>query len=152
MRLKYYEEIEEMPVYNWFKFNSTGDYSWLLIKKKKIDEKETVFLMGKWKILFDQYIEMFGFNESFLSLLEKRAKIARLIIKKYETGDNTINTLIKLKQADLDRQQQEEAVNPKTNFYDIKTYVEKQMGFQIDIRSMSVVEFQTTLNTVNKNG
>ncbi len=149
MKLNYYTDIEEMPVFNWFKIHGSGDVSFMLIKKKKITEKETAFLFDKFKDVYDGYIKLFGFNEAFLEVLEKKRGIALKMIKKAETGDKSINTLIKIEQLELERMQ---AQAPATsNFYEIKAFVEKKVGFQINIRQMSVAEFYTTLNSI-KNG
>lgn len=147
MKLNCYSDIDEMPVFNWFKIHATGDFSYMLIRKRGISEKEAKILSKKFNLIYDQYISMFGFNEEFLSTLEKRRKIALLMIKKATTGDRTLNTLIKVHQAELNSMEEQKPA--KSNFYEIKSFVEKQMGFQINIRTMSVAEFYTSFNSVS---
>lgn len=147
MKIKTYEDVEELPIYNWFKVHSTGDYSWILIKKRTCNDKELTELSVKWRALYDQYITFFGFNDNFLSILEKRREIALLMIEKAETDNGTIETIIEIRELELQKKIQQSSGGE--NFYEIKSYVEKQKGFQIDIRKMSVVEFYTDLNLIN---
>lgn len=145
MRLQIYSDIEEMPIFNWYKI-TTGDYSYMLVKKKKIDEKETEYLKKKFTQLYDQYILMFGFNEQFLEVLRKKKEICMLMIRKAETKDKSINTLIRLAQEEL-QHLEGDTPSATSNFYEIKAHVEKKVGFQIDIRRTSVVEYKSLLNT-----
>lgn len=147
LRVNCYTDIEEMPIYNWFKVHSTGDLAHLLVKKRKTTNAEQPKLEEKWKLLYDQYIALFGFSKDYLELLEKRSEIALLMIEKAETGDRNINTFINFEKQKLELMEKKSSGG--SNFYEIKTFVEKKMGFQIDIRRMSVVEFYTTLNSVN---
>ncbi len=150
MRLHCYTDIEEMPVFNWFKVHASQDYSWLMIKPKSVSPKNVHALQAKWKSLYDQYLKAFGFNESFLAIIEKEREIALMQVELAETGNRTINTFIGLEKQKLNLLRSKTEAG--ANFYEIKTYVEKQMGFQIDIRKMSVMEFYTTLKTINTNG
>jgi len=147
MKLNCYEDIEEMPIYNWFKVHQTGDYAWLLVKKRKISDKESLILSDKWRVLYDAYIDLFGFNDGFLSILEKKREIALLIIEKAETNNDTIDTIIEIREIELARTIKEQSGGE--NFYEIKSFVEKAKGFQIDIRKMTVVEFYTDLKMIN---
>lgn len=145
-KLLVYTDIDEMPIYNWFKVHNTGDYSYVLVKKRKVFKTELKQLDAAWRNLYDQYINEFGFSDSFLSILEKKQEIALLQIEKAETGDAIYNTLIKLKQAELQRKEADQEKG--MSFYEIKAHAEKKIGFQIDIRKMSVLEFYTTLKTI----
>lgn len=147
MRLKFYSDIDEMPVYNWFKINSTQDLSFLLVKRKKLRPSEIKFLSKEFSKVYDQYIAMFGFNEMFLEILIKRLTIAKMQLRAIEKKDRGMATLIKIQEAEL---AQMVAMQPPTStFYEIKDYVENKAGFQIDIHRMSVTEFYTKLKTFN---
>lgn len=146
----YYNDIEEMPIYNWYKVNSTGDYSFMLIKKTSISDKEKKKLSDHWRILYDQYLKEFGFSDGFLSILNKQCEIALMQIDLAETGDRTINTFIELEKQKLEAMIKKQPGS--SSFYDIKAHAEKEVGFQIDIRKMSVMEFYTTLKTINSHG
>lgn len=150
MRINHYSDIDEMPVFNWFKINSTQDMSWMLPRRKKLSDKETEFLSKKFNGLYDQYIATFGFNETFMEILKKKKQIAQMIVKKIEKNDSGMNTLIKIQQAKL--QEMQEQMPATSTFYEIKDYVENKAGFQIDVHKMSVTEFYTKLQTINNNG
>ena len=62
----YWVSIEEMPIYNWFKWHEDKDDRYLS-KKKKIGLL-TAYFGNK---VMTQFIERFGFSESFIKALEK---------------------------------------------------------------------------------
>lgn len=141
-----YADIDELPIYNWFKVHATGDYSFVMIKKRKADSKMMEKLSAHWKVLYDQYLQMFGFADNFLMSLDLQKEIALRKIEKAETGDETIQTFIEIMEHELIRKQKENSNT--SNFYEIKSFVEKQIKFQINIRQTSVVEFFTMLKSI----
>lgn len=147
MKLQCYDDIDELPIHNWFKVVSTGDYSYLLIDRKKVVKSKIAELEKQWKILYDQYIKEFGFSESFLQMFEIKKDIALLQIEKAETGDLVIETFINVKRAELERKQEDIS---GSDYYETKAYMEGQIGFQIDSRKMSVMEFYKTLKSLEK--
>ena len=66
----FYNSIENLPVFNWFKINETQDLSYLIINKekaRKFNNKETLNI---WLKIYSEYLDNFGFNENFKKYLE----------------------------------------------------------------------------------
>jgi len=61
-----------MPIYNWWKINSTGDLSFVLVKQKKLNATQKKVLDKYWKMIFDDYISIFGFSEDFIEIIEQK--------------------------------------------------------------------------------
>lgn len=138
---KCYRSIDDLPVYNWFKVNTTHDFRYLLLPevrlKLSIDHK--IVLLKRWEKIWNQYIKVFGFGEQFLRVLEKKREIALLRIEKAETGDGTIETLIDI--AEIELQRIESVKQQQKDFYEIKALLDRSLGFSVDIKKVSVMEF-----------
>jgi hypothetical protein len=146
--MKYFESIDELPIYNWNEIHKTGDLTFMLIDRTKTKGVNFKKLLEQWELIYEQYILKFGFDSHYLSILEKQLYIAELIIEKAETGDNSINTFIELeKQLLLKLQEKNKSTG---DFYESKSRLEKELGFYIDIRKCSVVEFYSYIKTIEK--
>lgn len=143
----FYTSIDEMPIYNWHKINETGDVSFILIKKKRMDETLIEKCIKQLNFLYEEYISKFGFNEIEIDILEKQKEIALLIIQKNETGDMSLQTMINIRTLELNKIL---ANNPKGNFFDLKTNMEKALRFRINIKECSVTEFYSYLKNLTK--
>jgi len=144
-----YKDIDEMPIYNWNKIHETGDLRYLLHDKCKVELYENRFLLKRWKKLYEQFVSRFGFSDEFLSILELEKNIALLKIEKAERGDENIQTFIEIDEIKLQKKRAELG-NVKSDFFDIKAGVESNLGFHIDPKKCTVVEFYSYLKTIKK--
>lgn len=148
-KLKYYDSIDDLPINNWIKINETNDLKWLLINnKKEINKKEINILRNIWDKIFEQFIDYFGIPDKMLKVLELKREIFSLNCDLISYSDRSIQTFIDIAQYQLNELQKE---NSKINFNEIKVYVEKYMGFQINEKKMSVKDYYTYINVINKN-
>jgi len=133
---RYYDSIDEMPIYNWFKWHEEKDEKYLA-RNKNGGYLATYFANR----IFDQYIERFGFSETFIAALEKQKELTLLKVRKAITEDNSINTFIKICEIEI------ETMNgfnvDRSDFYEIKSMLENKMGFAININKVSVAEYYT---------
>lgn len=144
-----YKTIDEMPIYNWNKIHETGDLRYLLHDKCRIEPYEFRFLLKRWKKIYEEYVNRFGFSEEFLSILELEKNIALLKIEKAERGDENIQTFIEIDQIKLEKKKAElNAVN--SDFYDMKAAIESNLGFHIDPKKCTVIEFYSYLKNIKK--
>jgi hypothetical protein len=139
---KVYSSIDELPVYLWDKVNSTGDLSYLLIKRKKITEKQRAALKKVMDKMHDEFIEEFGLSDSFKSITRNRIEIAQMKMQYVIEGDGSVLTFIEIAQQELDEQLKE---TKKVNFIQSKISIERslKLPFQINIHTTSVKEFYT---------
>lgn len=136
---KCYNGIDELPVFNWWKVHGTNDLTFLYRIKKNISSaNESECLVEVWRAIYDEYIERFGFSESYLEILNKRKQIAMMEIDMALSGDTGLKTLINVEKDILDK-----VVNSqvKGDFMDIKVAIEKQLKFHLNIKDISVAEF-----------
>lgn len=146
---KVFRDIDEMPIYNWNKIHETGDLKYLIKDGFKAESYEIRFLLKRWKKLYEQYVNRFGFSDDFLSILELEKNIALLKIEKAERGDENIQTFIEIDEIKLQKKKSELS-NVKSDFYDIKAAIESNLGFHIDPKKCTVVEFYSYLKNIKK--
>lgn len=146
---KVFRDIDEMPIYNWNKIHETGDLKYLIKDGFKAESYEIRFLLKRWKKLYEQYVNRFGFSDDFLSILELEKNIALLKIEKAERGDENIQTFIEIDEIKLQKKKSE-LNSVKSDFFDIKAVVESSLGFHIDTKKCTVVEFYSYVKTLKK--
>lgn len=146
---KVFRDIDEMPIYNWNKIHETGDLKYLIKDGFKAESYEIRFLLKRWKKLYEQYVNRFGFSDYFLSILELEKNIALLKIEKAERGDENIQTFIEIDEIKLQKKKSE-LNSVKSDFFDIKAVVESSLGFHIDTKKCTVVEFYSYVKTLKK--
>lgn len=140
--MKFYESIEDMPIYNWFKVNN-GDMRFMLIKQTtKYDGKKAREYFDK---IYSEYIDVFGISESYLKVIELKKNISVLQIEKALTGDKILNNFIRIAQLELD---DINSKTNKTNTNEVKVHLEKYLGFRLNEKETSVKEYYTYLNVM----
>ena len=90
--MSYYDDIYEMPIYNWFKVINTGNLSFM--KKdstfkvsSKVDENKDLKAIDLWHDLNNQFMSEFGQSESALDLMEKKIDLGKLMAEYLITGN-----------------------------------------------------------------
>lgn len=140
--MKLYQDLDELPIFNWFKIHETGDLNYLVVSGKNGYKKK---LQEHWRKLYDMYIEAFGFSSEFLKILNKEKQIALMMIEKAETGNAVLQTHIELKQYDLTKMKDGMT---KANLYQIKAHMDKHFGFHFDAKKVSVMEFFNNIKLI----
>lgn len=144
-----FKSIDEIPMYNWNKIHETGDLKYLLHDNCKIEAYEFRFLLNRWKKIYQEFVDRFGFSDEFLSILELEKNIALLKIEKAERGDENMQTFIEIDEIKLQKKKAE-LNSIKSDFYEIKAGVESSLGFHIDPKKCTVVEFYSYIKTLKK--
>lgn len=140
--MKYYESIEDMPIYNWFKVNN-GDLRFMLVKlTTKYDGQKAKEAFDN---LYREYIDVFGISESYLKVIELKKNISVLKIEKALTGDRFLNNFIRMAEIELN---DINAKTNKTNTNEVKVHLEKYLGFRLNEKETSVKEYYTYLNVM----
>lgn len=151
MKVKHYTAIDEMPIYNWRKINETNDLRWLFPEGKgMITPKKKTLLSEAWEKIFDSFIDTFGISKDFRRVLELRREIIVLKSKSLIYGDKSLNTMIKILNIELERLLKNTEAGVKT-FSEVKGYIEKFMGFQLNERTTTVLDYYTYLNLLQEN-
>jgi hypothetical protein len=148
MSNKYYLTIDEMPIYNWFKCIDLKDYTFVLKTKKECVESELNECEGIFGELYLQYIDAFGISEQLADILSIQNEILSLKIERVITNDKTIDSFIELKELEL--KDKVSVKQTKTNL--IKVSIEKYLGFRLNEKEVTVVEYYNYLEALKENG
>ncbi|MFZ9893417.1 MAG: hypothetical protein ACO3FO_06540 [Candidatus Nanopelagicaceae bacterium] len=132
-----------MPIYYWFKWHEEKDNKYLS-KTGKIGSLVNYF----GDKLMTQFIERFGFSESFIKTLEKEKELVLLQARRAIYDDRSLNAFIKICELEIEALKKE--TTERADFYEIKGVLEHEMGFQIDIKKVSVAEYYTYFKALKK--
>ena len=136
----------DAPVYVWEKVHKTLDLTYLLVKRKKVDEKLAKKLNLAWEKMYDEYLQEFGFSEAFLALKKKEMEIALIQCSLILTNDRSFETEIEIAEDELNALKNNLGAS---DFMDAKKAIEKNMKFQINMNTTSIREFYSYLNDLN---
>lgn len=145
MSNKYYLTIDEMPIYNWFKCIDYKDYTFVSKDKKECDINECEAIFGD---LYLQFIDTFGISEQLTDIIGIQNEILSLKIDLVLTNDKSIESFIELKELEL--KDKLNVKQTKTNL--IKVSIEKFLGFRINEKEVTVVEYYNYLEALKENG
>ncbi len=143
----YYDNIDSMPIRNWFKIHESNDYSWCISSGSKTFAPKSKLLVV-WDNLYCQYIDEFGISDEFKAILKLKAKISLLKFDEQYKKNGGLKTLIKVAELEL---QNKLSVQIKSSMNDVKTYLIKFLnGMPINENTMSVKEFYGHLRVYQK--
>jgi hypothetical protein len=134
----HYSSIDDCPVFIWEKLHSSGDLTWMLIKKKTVPKKQMAELQKIFDSMYDEYFSEFGFNDEFLDIKRKEFELAKLKLQLIITDDRTLITDIEIAEEEL-----KDMRGPikKPDFMLSKIAIEKKLGHQLNMRETTVKEF-----------
>ena len=142
---RYYQSIEELPIWNWWKIHELKDFKYLLKKKGKVTKHAEVI----FDALYSDFIRIFGVGESYKKYLEKLVEIELAEIQMVLTKDYSIETFIDIMKVELD---EIKMANEGGTYMDTAIVVEKNMGFKLNLREISVFEYYSYIKSLEKNG
>lgn len=143
----HYNSIDYLPMLNWDKINKTNDFSFLLIKRTKINEEQAIELKKIWQLIQTEYIEVFGFGDHFKDIMNLEIKIARLKLKKIIKKDDSIQNFINSNEKALAELKNK---NIKGDVYETKQAIEKHFGIRISLNDCPVREFYEYLKGLKR--
>lgn len=138
--------IDEMPIWNWNQIAETGDLNFLF--KNQAKKKKLSVLGQAWELLQQQYLDEFGVDTALITRIKTMKKIVKLNIKFYETRDNSILNFIEIEENRL----KETKVQEKIKFYRLVIMVSSHIGFRIDPKQFTVVEWFHALKNMAAHG
>ncbi len=146
-KLECFNSLEEMPVWNWFQIQKTNDLKYMLVKTRKVSEREVLQLQQALKKISNEYIDTFGISDEYRRILELNRDIKVLEIDFILTKDRSKLTMIELKKAEL-----KATVNggSKMSIEKIKMQVDKYMHYNVDLKTVSVKQFYTYLEGIKE--
>ena len=134
--VKYYKNIEELPIYNFNKVLETGDLKWIVASGDITHTANVV-----WDTIIDEYSEYVGFSQSYIDYMAFSKKAALLTIQAYLEDKRHLITFAKVAQ-----QQADAALGETENDFEKSVaIVSKYMGYRVDAKKTSVKEFYSII-------
>lgn len=147
-----YRDIDFMPIYSWQKLHETADMRFMLIgykqRKKQPGKVMRYLLSDSFAAIQNQFVARFGLSSEYADYLNKRREILELRREKIVSGDDSIETIINIAQAELE--QMKKSLAQTDSFNEIKANMEQALGFQINPLTVSVSEFYSYISSLNK--
>lgn len=147
--ISYYDNIDEMPLYNWRKCQEKEEYNYCRITPKEGGDEESTELedLKAWDKIYDSYIKEFGLGKDFERIMELRREIAELQCDFIIKDERYILNRIKRIQREL-MDFLERPVDSDTDT--ILTHLRKWMGTWLDEKVMTVKDFYKMLREYEK--
>ena len=141
---KYFESIDEMPVYNWHKMIDKPDFR-LMVKDKrgKYDEAKA---REKYAKIQEEFIDYFGISETYEKSLNLKKSIVSLNIEIALTGNKFLRNFVKEAEIELN---QLSGNADKVDPIETKIHLEKYLGFRLNEKEISVKEYYTYLKVMS---
>ncbi len=138
-----YQDIDEMPIFNWFKISETNDLSWLLLDRKDFKKADPKLLEKTFEELRDQWLDTFGIPEKMREVWVLKRDIFVLECDLHLTGDRSLITFIEIKKSELQEALKAEQADIQLTNTEVKAYVEKFMHIKIDAKTTSMRDYYT---------
>lgn len=152
-RIKWYTTIEELPVWNFWKVQQTGDHTYLLrledYSSRPPQQQVKVDLQALWDNLVEAFIDRFDLPQLEKRILNKRLQVNHLVLDFIIGQDKTLLTEIKVRQRELQhllRQRSGVVQDLDTQ----AALLESHFGVTINLHQMSVKRFYTYIELYAK--
>lgn len=147
-----YNDIHDMPIYNWYMFSNRSDYNFLLKEYDQLcNESNFQEFEKRSNELTQQYLDLFGADGDTEMLLTYLKTEIRLSADLLLTGNVFLKNQIKIVQQQIkDLIPTETKASLESNLVRISKYV----GYAVRSKETSVVEYRETMNMIeedNKN-
>jgi hypothetical protein len=146
LKKEYFNSIEELPIWNWWKIAETGNLAYLFKDEKEYNEIDNS-LSEVWLDLQNQYLTEFGITDEFEEVLRlKREWInekANFII----TGDRFILNAIDVLEFEMN-----ESMSAKIKVDKESTLItlEERLSRELNSKDLSVAKYYRYINHFSK--
>lgn len=136
MKKDYYDSIENLPLWNWWKITETGSLSYLY--KDENCKKDTFHLHKVWNNIHDEYLEGYGLTEDFKSVLKLKQKWIEKQNAFIQTGER-----FKLTELDIIEAQIKEYTNTGkvVSKEDTIIFLEEKLSREINPKELTVKKY-----------
>lgn len=149
--MKFWESLEEMPVWNWQKVLETSDHHYLLREPEGGKDADILADLEKlWRKLQDAFIDRFGLSKRYVSIERKRLGVERLQLKYMSSGDKSLLPVIEVRKRELEAMIREQKQEKKQPFEEQVVLLETHLGFFIDTRKVSVSRYYTYIQVYER--
>jgi hypothetical protein len=141
----YFNSIEELPIWNWWKISETSNFIYL---HKESDYKESDNSLSElWQDLNDEYFNEYGINDKLRKIMTLKKKWIDKKEKYLVKGDRFALTEIDIIEADL---RDLEATTETMKNKDTVIYLEQKLGREINPKTTSVKKYYDYIEFFSK--
>jgi hypothetical protein len=134
---------EDLPVWNWWKIHETKDLKYLL----KEDKELTVHANDVFDKIYSDFISIFGVSENYKEYLNKLIEIELAETEMLLNDDPSMETFIDIMKVELD---DIKGASEGGTYMDTAIAVEKNMGFKLNTKEISVFDFYSYIKALEK--
>ena len=149
LKVKFYDSIENIPMWNYWKIEETSDLKYLAIGKNYENQffYDKLKASNAWTKVNGSYLDVFGVSEHYRDVLMLKRDIA-LNEYAWERNREPIARVYA-------REAKKELENLELNSLNEKPqdqvfFIEKEMGFKVDPKKISLKDFYSYVNNINK--
>ena len=134
---KFYQSIDEFPLFNWIKCND-GKLEFVHLQRKITPLNEVKFIE-----LYNQYLERFGPGKEYEKYIEIKKELINLKLEFVKTGDASFLNQIEIEKARLERHDPTKSQGMDIN--QCLVHLKKWSGHWINTKEITIVEFKYLL-------
>lgn len=154
--MKYFESLDDLPIYNFWKIRETGDLVYLF-QDWKSDEAEAAskrrvwrsVLVDLWRKMDAEFIENFAMTDEFFNRLLIEKKIINLQLEYMISKSSVVRARLKGEQQKLELNYHNEESKP-VKLHEFIAGIEKYIGFQIDEKKISTNKVYSYVNQMKE--
>lgn len=154
--MKYFESLDDLPIYNFWKIRETGDLVYLF-QDWKSDEAEAAskrrvwrsVLVDLWRKMDAEFIENFAMTDEFFNRLLIEKKIINLQLEYMISKSSVVRARLKGEQQKLELNYHNEESKP-VKLHEFIAGLEKYIGFQIDEKKISTNKVYSYVNQMKE--
>lgn len=136
-----YSSIDQLPIYNWIQVHEKGDFA-LLVKTPGKIKASPEEIGERWLALNNEHLKVFGMSAAFRQYMEDVKKITVMICDHAIKPDPAKHIRIQLLEDKLRKYTDK---TQAVNFYKTTAFLNKFVGYHIDVTKMSVSEYYHNL-------
>lgn len=142
----HYQDLDA-PVFIWNKIHQGGDLSWLLIKRKKLNDSLKEQLTKVWENIYNQFFKRFGWSDEFTEITNKEVEIGIMKCDLLISKDRILLTHIEIAEYQLKEMRK---ATMKGSFQQSKQAIERHYKFQINAHQTSIEDFYSYIESLKK--
>lgn len=144
----YYNQLDDIPAFNFNKFIATGDPD--LLAKNEIKAHDEADVQSAWDELFQQYIDFMGLGDRYDLILRKENRVCKLITQIYADEKRHLMAILKQEKKELSLLKEKIALKPDAS--DESAAMGKYLGFDVNDKQMSAKKYFSYIKLIKSDG
>ena len=136
--MKYYDSIDNLPLWNWWQIQDTGDLGYLCEEYSEPEED----LKDVWYKIQDEYLQEFANKDRLRRIVKLKKELIEQQSKYVEEGDRHAKMMAQIAMADLEMET-DVGTSPKSNTI---IFLEEKLGRELDPKRVTVRKYNEYIN------